>query len=111
MGFLKKLDSAPSEAASRVSCSKLAGILLESKLLPEKRASLSPAELTKVLKNSCEAFGRDIRCYVHLDDMDKRKQLEKFLKTKGIAADPAYYPGKPVVDIPVSYFKAWHWDE
>jgi len=111
MGFLKKLDSAPSEAASRVSCSKLAGILLESQLLPEKKASLSPAELTKVLKNSCEAYGRDVRCYVTVDDMDKRKKLEQYLKTKGIAASPTYSPGRPVVDIPVSYFKAWHWDE
>lgn len=114
MLFLKKihaLTGGPSEAASRVSCKKLADILLESKLLPEKSASLSPVELEKKLKKCCEAFGRDVRCFVYVADMDKRKQLERFLKTKGISPNLNYAPSLPVVEIPVSYFKAWHWDE
>lgn len=111
MGFLKKLEPASSESASRVSCKKLADILLESKLLPEKLASLPSAALVKRLQSSCEAYGRDVRCYLTLDDMAKRNQLEKYLRTKGISPYATYAPGRPTVEIPVSYFKAWHWDE
>ena len=40
------------DGASRVSCSKLAAILLESKLLPEELASKTPEELTKELRDA-----------------------------------------------------------
>jgi len=86
---------------SRVSCKKLFEILSRSGLV-------QGVESVKYLRNCCEAFGKDVRCYVRATD---RKQLEQFLAQRGIQCNRDYAPGRSVCDIPVAFFKAWHYDE
>lgn len=95
---------------SRVSCKKLATLLLETDLLPGKLAAMLPEHLAKFLKSQCEAFGRDVQCFLYLESNEKRRQMERYLATKRIYANRNYLP-ECCVQIPVSYFKAWHWDE
>ena len=65
----------------------------------------------KSLRSSCEAYGKKVFAYVNVKDMETRKNLEKTLYGQGIHANTNYSPGSPVLEIPVSYFKAYGWDE
>jgi hypothetical protein len=58
-----------------------------------------------------EAFGKEVHAFVHVKDMAERARLEALLRKLGHKYDRHYFPGAPVVDVRVSYFKAWHWDE
>jgi hypothetical protein len=60
---------------------------------------------------SYEAFGRSVRAFVRVANFGERQRLEAFLKSKGIKFYPEYWPGAPVAEVAVTYFKAWHWDE
>lgn len=58
-----------------------------------------------------EAYGSKVMAYIRVQDMATRYRLENFLKTIGVPFNRKYYPGAPIVEARVSYFKAWHWDE
>jgi len=60
---------------------------------------------------SYEAFGKKVFAFIYLKDMETRSRLERFLKDRKLNPDTRYSPGHPIVEVPVSYFKAWHWDE
>lgn len=85
----------------RVSCRKLAVIL--------KKFGIKLSE--NELKSRCEAYGRNVRCYVFAKSSEGRKKLESFLKTEKVMFSKSYWPEGHTVDIGVTYFKAWHWDE
>lgn len=87
----------------RISCTKLATILNESKILTKEHTG-------KSLRNRCEAYGRDVRCTVYTETPEKKNDLLKLLKEKNISYDPKYALDN-VCEIKVTYFKAWHWDE
>lgn len=85
----------------RISCKKLAVILKKFGI------KLSESEL----KGRCEAYGRNVRCYVSAKSLEGRKKLEAFLKAEKVMFSRSYWPGSHTVEIGVTYFKAWHWDE
>lgn len=59
---------------------------------------------------SSETFGKESMIYVTVPKEDRRK-LEDFLSDKGFKVSKSYSPGQGVVEVRVSYFKGWHWDE
>jgi hypothetical protein len=61
---------------------------------------------------SDETYGMDSRVYVRCDDLEQRLVLEGRLSRAGLfEVSPDYWPGAPIVDVGVAYFKGWHWDE
>ena len=72
---------------------------------------------TVTLKNVADetySYKKDSRIY--LFGVNKRfgisrKCLERELKQAGFKVFPTYWPGSDHVEIGVSYFKGWHWDE
>jgi hypothetical protein len=76
-----------------------------SKLLAENQFSTDPKRI------GYEAFGRTVFAYVPVKDMTERAKLERTLRTSGVKPNPSYCVGHPVVEVQVSYFKAWHHDE
>jgi hypothetical protein len=58
-----------------------------------------------------EAFGRKVMAFVRVATLQERNRLEAFLRDNGISFNPRYWPGAPVAEVRVSYFKAWHHDE
>ena len=90
--------------AKRVSCTKLSDVLNKSGILD---ARFTP----KTLRNNCEAYGRKVECYVSTGTVEKRAKLESHLTARGIKFHKDYSPGSAVVDVSVTYFKAWHHDE
>lgn len=65
----------------------------------------------KYIKNSCEAYGRDVRAYLNAGSVDERKRIEDILTINNISFNKNYFPGSPVVEVLVTYFKATGWDE
>jgi hypothetical protein len=43
--------------------------------------------------------------------MDARQKLEVVLIEQGQKVNRDYWVSDPVVEVQVTYFKAWHWDE
>lgn len=58
-----------------------------------------------------EAYGRRVMAYICVKDMGTRIALENFLITGGQKVNRNYWPGQPVVEVQVTYFKAKGWDE
>jgi len=58
-----------------------------------------------------EAFGRKVFAFIHVKDMETRTRLAQTLARDGAKVNRSYCPGRPVVEVQVSYFKAWHHDE
>ncbi len=85
----------------RISCMKLSTVLSEYGIVIT----------ASTLRQCCEAYGRDIRCYFNAKTYNDRLSLETFLGNKGILFHPEYWPGSSCLEISVTYFKAWHWNE
>ena len=92
-------------AGKRQSCTKVAGLL-----------GRSPAKL----RDSCEAYGRDVRAYVHplcqtpMTPLDELRKLSATLQEAGVPHTRQEYQngkGQDRLEIKVTYFKAWHHDE
>jgi hypothetical protein len=83
-----------------MSKSKLVPMLIENGFIESEKKNVS-----------YEAYGRDVRAYVQVADMQQRAKLESFLRAKSIKFFSDYWPGAPYVEVKVSYFKAWHHDE
>jgi hypothetical protein len=60
---------------------------------------------------SYEAYGRKVMAYLGLTFPEHRRPLEQFLIKHGLKVNTDYWPAGHVVEVQVSYFKAWHWDE
>jgi hypothetical protein len=60
-------------------------------------------------KISNETFGKDSHIYV--GRVADRRHIETELSKRGHTVDRDYWPGESVVDVAVTYFKGWHWDE
>ena len=58
-----------------------------------------------------EAFGRNVQAFIGVKSMEERRRLESTLRLLGQSVNESYCPGYPRVEVGVSYFKAWHWDE
>ncbi len=58
-----------------------------------------------------EAYGRKVKAFVRVEDLATRFKLERALQVNGQKVDADYWPGHPVVDVRVTYFKAWQWDK
>ena len=61
--------------------------------------------------NSFEAYGRKVCAYINAGSPVARERLEELLVTAGQTVNRGYWPGSSVVEMQVTYFKAWHWDE
>jgi hypothetical protein len=99
----------------RVSCKKLAE-MTRSGILPvlnfvKNNKDKTDEEFAKYIRGTCEAYGRDVRAYLHCGSMEKREMFERWMRVNDLDFDRAYSPGTPMVEIKVKYFKAWHWDE
>lgn len=104
---------------SRQSCTKIAKTMIEQgerfiglvDLAAEKQICAGDVKgLTARLRDCCEAYGRDVRCYFRAAE-GKRRGLEKELRRIGLKPSTSYWPESNVTEFPVGYFKAWHWDE
>jgi len=63
-------------------------------------------------RGSCEAFGRQVECFVN-GKTAELEQMSAALRSAKIRHRVQEYPkrGDGRLMIPVNYFKAWHWDE
>lgn len=86
--------------------------------IPGKRTSVSrvatvlgktPAQL----RDRCEAYGRSVECYQSANSFAELEQLSAKLRAEGIKHKVQEFTDKNNgrLLIPVTYFKAWHWDE
>ena len=59
-----------------------------------------------------EAFGKKVLAFIQVDNLATRRKLEDYLEYE-LKQKPNrnYWVGHPVVEVQVTYFKAWHWDE
>ena len=60
---------------------------------------------------SDETFGKQSCIFIHWKNMNARIRGEELLVNMGHKVDRSYWPGKPVTEIQVTYFKGWHYDE
>lgn len=61
---------------------------------------------------SNEVYGRNARIYLRFaKDVADRRALETELERRGFTINRDYYPGSAFIDVGVSYFKGFHWDE
>jgi hypothetical protein len=87
--------------ARRISCKQLAEVLNGHGLFPEITWTANK------LRHMCEAYGRDVRCYLYIGDEDLRSRVQDVLRIEGVKWNDSYRP-EEVLEIPVSYFKALH---
>ena len=61
---------------------------------------------------SDETYDRDSRIYIHCPDQVTRRRLEWHIQGEGVTTvNTGYSPKGSTVDVGVTYFKGWHWDE
>ena len=105
---------------SRNSCTKIAKMMIEQSerfvgVASPKLETLildgDQKKLTAWLRDCCEAYGHDVRCYVSAASPEMRRTLEKELRRIGLKPSTSYWPGSSSTEFGVSYFKAWHWNE
>lgn len=58
-----------------------------------------------------EVFGKQACVFVWCDNEEQRHKTEDELELRGFRVDRKYYPGGCGIEVLVSYFKGWHWDE
>lgn len=87
----------------KISCKKLAELINESNIFSEMQFT------SEVFRNKCEAYGRDVHCYFYIKDDEKRGAVRRLLSRNNVKMSA--YGIKEVIDISVTYFKAWHWNE
>jgi hypothetical protein len=60
---------------------------------------------------SDETYGKESFIYVNFRSREERKDMEEKLRERGWKPDRRYCPEGTTTEVPVSYFKGWHWDE
>lgn len=59
-----------------------------------------------------ETFGKDSHIFLRIAKThEERRDLERKLSNAGFKVNRTYWPESTVIDVQVSYFKGWHWDE
>jgi hypothetical protein len=58
-----------------------------------------------------EVYGRDARVYIQTGSLERRQELERFLREEKVAFNADYGPGGRTVEIGVSYFRGRHWQQ
>jgi len=62
-------------------------------------------------KVSDETYGRNSCIYLYHGEKNTRRDLEKLLEARGHRVDRDYYLGSGTLEVEVSFFKGYHWDE
>lgn len=62
-------------------------------------------------KVSNETYGRNSCIYLYHGDKGTRRDLERLLEARGHRVDRGYYLGSGTLEVEVTYFKGFHWDE
>ncbi|MHA1972811.1 MAG: hypothetical protein ACTSW1_07455 [Candidatus Hodarchaeales archaeon] len=98
------------------SCTALAKMIREAKTLSNIRfvsinATNSLEGFISHLKSSCEAYGKNVKAYLECGTPEKRELFERWLRMNDITFNRKYWPKSSVVEVDVTYFKAWHHDE
>ena len=89
--------------------SKKSLFTLMSEVQPE-RFSTAPAEGLKHEFIGDETFGNE--SFIFLSVLpNTRKRVELILKHQGYKVDKEYSPSSDTIEVQVSYFKGWHWNE
>ena len=60
---------------------------------------------------SNETYGKKSMIYITESSHEARKKLESQLMDEGFNVQTSYWPGSSVLEVQVSYFKGWHWDQ
>ena len=61
---------------------------------------------------SNETYGKRSCIYLNAKDFGfERRVLECKLIDKGFKVNQGYFPASQIIEVTVSYFKGWHWDE
>ena len=58
-----------------------------------------------------ETYGRNSRIYLSTSTPEDRTKLENDLEDLGHSINRGYWKGSSVVDVGVTFFKGYHWDE
>lgn len=59
-----------------------------------------------------ETYDRDSHLYIHCPTQSMRRTLERILRSKGVTTvNYDYSPASSTLDVGVTYFKGWHWDD
>jgi hypothetical protein len=85
--------------------------LIEKGFISGEKYSVATGSGEDIKGVSYEAYGKKVCAFISVKDMAARTCLELLLKSEGQKVDRDYWPGKPVVCVQVTFFKAWHWDE
>jgi hypothetical protein len=95
-----------------VSAGKLSKALKDAGLWPRTFTANDLKKGTPAAKDvGHEIFGSRAMIFIHAQDMEHRQAIERFLRREDYKYNRRYWPGAPVVEAQVSYFKGWHWDE
>jgi hypothetical protein len=66
--------------------------------------------LVESLRGSCEAYGKTVKCYLIVKDDKLRGEVVSHLR--GLTpVSTSWNSNVGGIEVGVSYFKAWHWDE
>lgn len=60
---------------------------------------------------SNETYGRQSCIYIRCHTVEMRRQIESALERRGHRIGRDYWPGSARIEVTVSYFKGWHWNE
>ena len=69
------------------------------------------AEGYKIGRMEDEVYGRDAHWYVNVSSQAERARVTARLEALGHVINHGYWPGGKVVDVCVTYFNGWHYDE
>ena len=58
-----------------------------------------------------EIYGRRAMIYLRFETPGARNTAEQILSDQGFKVNRNYWPGSSTMEVRVSYFKGWHWDE
>jgi len=56
-----------------------------------------------------ETYGKE--SFIYVDSKGKRSELESFLRVNDFQINPRYGKGGDYVEVAVSYFKGYHWNQ
>ena len=62
-------------------------------------------------KVSDETYGKNSCIYLYHGEANTRRALERLLEGRGHRVDRSYSSGGGTLEIEVSFFKGYHWDE
>ena len=62
-------------------------------------------------KVSDETYGKNSCIYLYHGEKNTRRALERLLEARGHRVDRDYYLGSGTLEVEVSFFKGYHWDE